>query len=69
MTIREFVKKSSEYDRYRKYGTWGKFTVYSVWNKAYENANIGLSFFALVDGKDIRIAISDETMKIIGLKI
>lgn len=67
MTIREFVKKSSEYDRYRKYGTWGKFTVYSVWNKAHENAKIGLPFFALVDGEDIRIASSDETMKIMGL--
>lgn len=34
MTIREFVKKSFEYDHYRKYGTWGKYTVYHVWNKS-----------------------------------
>ena len=33
MTIREFVKKSIEYDHYRKQGTWGKYTVYHVWNK------------------------------------
>ena len=36
MTIREFVKRSIEYDHYRKRGTWGKYTVYYVWNKAWE---------------------------------
>ncbi len=47
MTIREFVKKSFEYDHYRKHGTWGKYTVYHVWNKEWEGAKIG--FCALED--------------------
>lgn len=67
MTIREFVKKSIEYDHYRKQGTWGKYTVYHVWNKEQEEAKIGFPHFALVDGENIRIANSDETMKIMGL--
>ena len=41
MTIREFVKKSFEYDHYRKHGKWGKYTVYHVWNKKWEGAKIG----------------------------
>ena len=56
MTIREFVKKSIEYDHYRKHGTWGKYTVYHVWNKEWEGAKIGFPHFALVDGENIRIA-------------
>ena len=68
MTIREFVKKSIEYDHYRKHGTWGKYTVYNVWNKKWEGAKIGFPHFALVDGENIRIANPDETMKIMGLK-
>lgn len=56
MTIREFVKKSFEYDHYRKYGTWGKYTVYNVWRKELEGAKIGLPHFAIVDGENIRIA-------------
>lgn len=67
MTIREFVKKSFEYDHYRKRGIWGKYIVYDVWNKKWEGAKIGLPHFALVDGENIRIATSDETMKIMGL--
>lgn len=67
MTIREFVKKSFEYDHYCKHGTWGKYTVYHVWNKEWEGAKIGFPHFALVDGENIRIANSDETMKIMGL--
>lgn len=67
MTIREFVKKSFEYDHYRKRGTWGMYTVYEVWNKKWEGAKIGFPHFALVDGENIRIATSDETMKIMGL--
>lgn len=67
MTIREFVKHSIEYDRYRKHGTWGKFMVYHVWNKEWEVAKIGFPHFALVDGENIRIANHDETMKIMGL--
>lgn len=67
MTIREFVKKSFEYDHYRKHGTWGKYTVYHVWNKEWEGAKIGFPQFALVDGENIGIATSDETMKIMGL--
>ena len=67
MTIREFVKRSIEYDHYRKRGTWGKYTVYYVWNKAWEGAKIGYPHFALVDGENIRIANHNETMKIMGL--
>ena len=52
MTIREFVKKSFEYDHYRKQGTWGKYTVYHVWNKKWEGAKIGYPHFALVDGEE-----------------
>ena len=53
MTIREFVKKSFEYDHYRKHGAWGKYTVYHVWNKEWEGAKIGFPHFALVDGENI----------------
>ena len=64
---REFVKRSIEYDHYRKRGTWGKYTVYYVWNKAWEGAKIGYPHFALVDGENIRLANHNETMKIMGL--
>ena len=67
MNIREFVKKSTEYDRYRKRGIWEQYTVYDVWNKKWEGAKIGLPHFALVDGENIRIAKHEETMKIMGL--
>lgn len=45
MTIREFVKKSFEYDHYRKHGIWRKYTVYHVWNKEWEGAKIGFPHF------------------------
>ena len=68
MTIRKFVKHSIEYDRSRKYGPWGKYMVYHVWNKEWEGAKIGFPHFALVGGENIQIANHDETMKIMGLK-
>ena len=64
MTIKDFLEFQTTFDSYRKQCDWNDFTVYHIWAKSNKGACVGLPQFALDNGTTIRLADTDEILKI-----
>ena len=66
MNIKDFIRRNN-FDSYkRRLRKWNGYKVYHVWKTEWENAKIGYPFFALDDGKTIRLAEHEEVLSFMG---